>query len=237
MDIVIPHSNQSHWECNELRYCLRSLEKNFKDIGQVFVMGHKPEWLHGAIHVNIEDDPRPEKKGANIIGKIFTASHYPFLSDDFLFCSDDVLVLHPMSKDDIKHYYTYDLKGRDLTEGNKFWMECLRNTRDTLLIDGLPCYNFETHTPRIYNRALFIETMNKYDWRDTLYPSHSLYYNNTIKTPEQMPSDYRVFFNEEGADLSLIEGKSFLSYNDLGLSAKLMLKIGELFPEPSRFEK
>lgn len=236
MDVVIPLSNGSYWEDNELRYCLRSLEKNLSDLDNVYILGHCPEWTKNVVSIPIGDPYSMENKGANIINKLTLICISNGISDNFLFVSDDQVLLKPISSKDIKTYYVYDLSDFNFTGGNKFWMECLKNTRDTLMKEGKTCYSFEPHTPVIINKNKFKEVMSRYGWIETLYPTLSLYYNNIIKKPQQLPDNYRVFYNQLYADLSLMEGKTWLGYCDLGLSQGLQKKLGELFPKKSKYE-
>ena len=236
MDVIIPLSTGSYWNDSELRYCLRSLDKYFLDLGEIYLVGGKPTWIKNVNHIPIQDN-YPDNKGACIINKITILCINNRISDDFLFMSDDHCMLIPMRSKDIKPYYTYDLKNHRLNFENKLWKKCLTNLRKTLTKEGLPCYNYETHTGKIINKDKFRETMLKYDWENTLYPTHSLYFNNTVKNPEQMPGNYRIFFDREQMDVDLIRGKSWLGFSDLGLSSKLQHKLKELFPKKSRFEK
>ncbi len=237
MDVVIPFQKfNSHWEDNELRCCLRSLDKYFLDIGEVFIVGHKPEWIKGVVHVEC-DDPYPKNKGANIINKLLTAGEDKTLSSSYLFVSDDQYMLFPMRSRDIRPYYTADLKGHKLNKGNKFWMECLRNMRTAMARRGLPCYNHESHTPVIINKHKYWSTMVQHNYTDILYPTLSLYFNTILESHEKIPDNYRAKFNKEGISIDIIDSKQFLYHNDLGLSYSLQQKIRELFPKKCRFEK
>jgi len=47
-------SDESSWgDDNELRYSLRSLEKNLIGLNRIFVVGHKPKWLVGVTHIPV----------------------------------------------------------------------------------------------------------------------------------------------------------------------------------------
>jgi hypothetical protein len=237
MDVVIPLAKGgSYWQDNELRYCLRSLEKHFLDLGKVFIVGHKPRWIKNISHIAI-GDMYPDNKGASIINKLTNMCINRNVSDDFLFVSDDQYVLFPTRAKDIHTYYTYDMRGETLRKGNRMWMQCLRNARKSLLADGLPCYNYEPHTPLIINKDRYRETMLMYKWEEIQYPTLSLYFNNVLKHHEKLPNDYRAFFDQEGLDVESIHGHQFLCNTDLGLSFKLMRKLNELFPRKSSFEK
>jgi hypothetical protein len=235
-DVVIPMSNGSYWRDNELRYCLRSLEKNFIDLGKIFIVGHKPKWVKNVSHIAI-GDIYPDNKGANIIRKLTSMCVNINVSDDFLFVSDDQCVLYPHRAHDFHAYYTYNMKGLPLRKGNKMWMQCLRNARKALLADDKSCYNYEPHIPLMINKEAYREIMLKYRWEDIQYPTLSLYFNNYLKHHEKLPADCRAFFDQERMDVDIIKGKQFLGYSDLGLSFKLMQKLAELFPKKCSFER
>lgn len=236
MDVVIPHNKGSYWKCNELRYCLRSIEKNFTDLDNIYIIGYKPWWVKNVKHINV-GDIYPNNKGACIINKLISTCERK-VSDNFLFVSDDQIFLKKISSRQIEPYYLYDLNTANLRYGNKFWMKCLRNTRDTLNKKKyLPCYNYEPHTPVRINKRLFKIIMSLYDWKNVFYPTLSLYFNSYIIKHFKLPDNYRVFYDKEGADLSLIKGNTFLGYSDLGLSWQLQHKLMELFPKKSVYEK
>lgn len=236
MDVVIPHGTGSYWDCNELRYCLRSIDKNFRSLGDIYVVGYKPGWLKNVKHIDALD-LYPDNKGASIIAKVLKACNDKRVSGNFLFISDDQCFLKSMSATSIKPYYTYDLSSIRIGYSNRRWRECMVNVKRTLRKSRMPCYNYETHAPKIFNKTRFIEVMKKYDWQNIQYPTHTLYFNNNVILPKQMPDKYRIFFNAEKMDVNLIKGYSFLAYSDLGLSWQLQKKLKELFPRKSRFER
>jgi len=236
MDVVIPLKQDSIWHDNELRHCLRSIERNFLDLGKIYLIGDRPSWVTRVFHIPFPD-AYPNNKGANIISKLMEACRDPNISSDFLFVSDDQYMLQPMWPRDIKPYYVSDLRNQKLDPDQSFWMQCLFNMREAMLKDGLSCFNFEPHTPVIINKRKFWSIMLNYNWEEILYSTLSIYFNNIISKPEPMPDDYRARFNKEDIPLEIINGKKFLYHNDLGLSSELQKKIMELFPDKCRFEK
>lgn len=91
VDIVYPLSNKSVWKNNELRYSLRSLEKFAVNLGRVFVVGSKPEWLTNVVHIPMTDSFR-RNKDANIIKKV-RAAIAAGCTERFIFASDDQFLL------------------------------------------------------------------------------------------------------------------------------------------------
>lgn len=237
MDVVYPYiKDGSHWNENELRHSLRSLDKYFLNIGEVFIVGHKPSWTKGVVHIEC-DDPYPDNKGANIINKLIVACKDDQISSDFLFMSDDQYMLVPMRSKDIETYYVSNLKNQKLSKGNKFWMKCLKNMRSAMEREGLPCYNFEPHTPVIINKRKYWSTMMNYDYENTLYPTLSIYFNTVLSHHKPLPDNYRARFSKDEISLDIISGKQFLYHNDLGLSYALQQEIKRLFPKRCRFER
>jgi hypothetical protein len=72
IDVVYTLGTESSWQDNELRYSLRSLERNFPDLGRVWIVGHKPAWLTGVVHIPMADVHK-QNKDANLIDKILAA--------------------------------------------------------------------------------------------------------------------------------------------------------------------
>jgi len=236
MDVVIPHGTGSRWDCNELRYSLRSMEMYMGGMGKVFVVGHKPEWLQNVIHIDHEDK-YGRNKGANIISKIIAACKHPDLSDKFIFKSDDHYFINHIDADQISSYYLDNLKGSLFLSGDKKWNECLRRVREELTERGFPCFNYEAHTPKEMDKKAFVEIMSMYEWEDKEFPTHSLYFNTYNKKHHKVPYGFKSFYGRQKSDFAFMGKKVFMAHNDLALSQELMDIIQRMYPKKSRFEK
>jgi len=95
VDVVIPLGRGSRWNDNELRFCLRSLEKNFLDLGKVWIVGEKPEWCVGVHYLRMPDF-FTSNKDANLITKVMTACYQAKMPPRFVRCSDDEVFLRPI---------------------------------------------------------------------------------------------------------------------------------------------
>jgi hypothetical protein len=232
-DVVIPHGDGSFWQCNELRYSLRSIEKNFTNLGNVWIVGHKPKWLKNVNFIKMKDG---QNRGANIINKIMRCCEEERLTAEFVRMSDDQYFLKKVNK--IDSYYTYDMEGVrfDLRGKRKEWFMRLNNARRYLRKRGHTAYNYETHFPMLVNKFRFIEIMGGVDYESALYPTNSIYFNIANLTHKKTP-DWMAKFYKEDVPMSEIAGKTFLGHDDLGLSYALQDKLKELFPDKSGFEK
>lgn len=236
MDIVLPiKKGGSYWKDRELRYCLRSIEKYFLDLGKVYIIGYKPSWVKNVIHIS-HDDSFIDNKGANIISKLIRACKDERITDSFLFVSDDQYFLKPLHARQIHAYYNFYLN-HPYKLKNKFWRKCMSNVKRVMNKEGLPAYCYEPHTPLVINKRKYWSTMLNYNWQDNLFPTLSLYFNTIKKNHKRIPDNYRARFAKLETDLSIINDKSFLSHDDMGLSNQLQDKLKELFPEKSKFEK
>lgn len=67
MDVVIPLGSGSRWQDNELRFCLRAVEKHLKGYDRIYIVGRKPDWIQ-----NIEFIPYVEAhtRERNIMEKV-----------------------------------------------------------------------------------------------------------------------------------------------------------------------
>jgi len=55
MDIVYVLGSGSEWDDNEIRFSLRSVEKYLTGVGNVYIIGKKPNFLKDIIHRSVPD--------------------------------------------------------------------------------------------------------------------------------------------------------------------------------------
>jgi hypothetical protein len=233
MDVLIPLNIQTSWEYNEVKYCIRSLEKNLLDLDNIFIIGFLPNFLNKKIHYIPFDDPFKHNKDANIIRKVIKGISCG-ISENFIRISDDQLLLKPIYSKDIKPLYKFDLKEYNFTKVNK-WRNRLKNTRDILIKEGKTTFNYDSHIPVVYNGKFFKDIYSKYNWavEGEGYTINSLYFNN-INCENIKMIDEKIAF--ETSIEKEIENEIYLGYNNKGLTDKLKLIIENLFPDKSKYE-
>jgi len=252
--VVYPLGPGSTWDNNELRYSLRSLVANFPNLGPVFVVGHRPDWLSDeAIHIPMVD-LHSRNKDANLINKILLAIHHDAMTEHFLRLSDDQMILQPTPFEKMRPRYLHDLADRTQRwwKHNR-WKKRLRRTYGLLLKEQRPTYHYDSHIPMPIEAERFAGTMARVDYDVGIgYTINTLYYNligmkrrhklGKIKCTFEKP-----VMGEDGEPLTgqaaldaireKLEGKTFLGYNDNGLTPELKQVIMDLYPKPSRFER
>lgn len=173
----------------ELRHSIRSAKRHFKDLNNIYIVGHKPNWLNNVIHVNLSD-PYTHNKDANLINKLIRACLCPDLTQKFINMSDDYFFLKDMTADDFarptvnnKVLETMATPGKKLTK----WELRLKRTVDVLGIKGLPVNCYETHGPQLLDKTLFPQILLDYDYGEGNGMCGNTLYFNTLK------ADYKHF--------------------------------------------
>jgi len=235
-DLVIPLGRGGTVEDIELRYCLRSVEKHIKNVRNVVIVGFKPDWIKGIIHLPTEDDHAC--KETNIYRKVLLACQDPDITEDFLFFNDDHFILQDFDADNFPFFYKGDLLFvlKHLPPYNKY-STCVHKTAYKLKELGLETKNFDTHTPILYNKQKFIEVMTQHDWAPRFgYVVKSLYANQLkiegVKEPDCKMNDFPSIesFYER------IKERKVFSIGGGALCDGLKYVWDELYPIPSRWE-
>jgi hypothetical protein len=243
MDIVIPLGNGCVWgNEEELRYALRSVQKHILNVRNLYLVcneGKAPSWVKDAIVLYCNDEKGVAWKDRNIKNKIITAIDYPDLSDDFLFMNDDHFMLMDYELPNFPYYYREVdmITTINANVKNLAWMTSIKNTRDYLLYIGKSALMFDTHTPIIYNKEKFYNTVEKADWNKPFgFGIKSLYANMNDISGTYMP-DAKLFSSETDINYlkKKVQGKPCFSTSSYVVDSHREL-ITSLYPEKSRWE-
>jgi len=245
MDILYLFSGRTGSE--HLRYSLRSIEKNCKNVGKVFLVGHKPEWCKNVIEIPYDSDPALYKEN-DITKAIFHAVENSKIGNRFLISADDYFYIDPT---DLATYPVYR-KGElpDTREGKESmggwkYVQSLVNTRQILTEAGLPTDNYSQHALFYGDRKLMKKYKALFD-KAFGYEFGAVY--DTLMSALIVANDKKaVVVNRKDNKIHYIENMAYLR-NAIGDTevfstapmawengAKKLLS--ELFPEPSKYEK
>lgn len=226
MNIVIPYKDEVH-KGLELRYALRSIEKNLKWFKSVVLIGDKPDWYKGE-HIPAKD--YTGRKEFSIYSKILTACEQTEITENFLFFNDDHYLLKPLTISEIKYWHNglliHELERRI---GGRYRL-VIQNTFE-LLGNGYP-NNYDIHTPIIYNKSKFKELFQGLQKEVCI---KSVYANQAEVQSEYM-DDFKMdgdFWEDQIREK--IKDKLFLSTGTC-LCTSMVKVLGELFPNKSNFE-
>jgi len=235
VDVVYSLGSGSHWQDNELRYSLRSLVKYFPGLGNVYIIGKRPEWIRNAVHVKANDLPGTDRKEFNIMNKILIACNLPVLSRQFLFINDDHFLLQPWQT--VPFYYEKHLENTLAARKNHdAYYQSLDNTLGVLK-GRHDTKNFDIHCPIVYDKSYFPQVMAAYDWTVNFgYVIKSLYCN-TLGVKGQVMTDLKINGRHSCSKLEqLTIGRKFFSIGDSAIGPELTTYLSYLYPEKSKFE-
>ena len=234
MDVLYLLGSGSVWENNEIRFSLRSAEKNILDLGRVFIVGELPDFL-----CNVEHLAFPDMFGAkwkNAYTKTLFACKNPDLSDDFLLMNDDFFILKPIEASSYPFYYSKVVPIKNSLREARF-----QNTTG-LTASVLPkkiktFLNFAVHRPVRINKKMYLDM-----------PAPDL--NMVGFSPRAFYCNYYgcvgVGYHEQNLSPSMTEQqfeKWASEYTDISIFSQTSRNpvfqqwIQKKFPKPSRFEK
>lgn len=160
----------------ELRYSLRSIEKNWGPHGKVWIFGGCPDGLKPDRFVPVEMTMPGKWENTHRLMRIICECNE--ISEDFWFFNDDFFVMQPTSEfmpqqfngmlqntiEDVEYW----------SGGVTYWTEQLRILINWAEREGFGTVNYEVHKPMLINRRKMLAVMERYP--DVLF-TRSLYGN------------------------------------------------------------
>jgi hypothetical protein len=204
-DIIIAQANEKASNYYELRMTLRSIAQNLTGYRDIYLIGEKPSWVQGIVHIPAKDIF--QRKQLSIYRKFLIAAQTESVSDNFIRWDDDVYLLQPFNTSEIKDWHDGTLKDWTQKNINLMYRNVIKNTMK-LFPDGL---YYDIHAPRIFNKEKYRE-LEKYKWITTELLTKSTYFNGIDANPVQMrdpKSETGIFHSTNGklkpSDLRIIE--------------------------------
>lgn len=241
VDLVYVVGTGSQWNDNELRFSLRSVEKNLSGTGRIFIVGHLPDFVKGIVLIPAKDIFEPVKNAdGNMIHKLLIACNDKRLSNNFLFMNDDFIINRPNSAAAVPTFHKGDMALQpDSYWQTQFYRFRLKRTFDVLKERGLPTIQYDYHAPMLMNKKLFIDIMAGFDYaKDIGYTFRSIYGNSlklhALPVIGQKITIFKYFKLDEIKFKTM--DINFVGYNDQGLNQSLKYWLIEQFPEKCKYE-
>ena len=215
-------------DTEELKYSLRSVEKNFP-INRVWFVGGQPEGLEPDIRLKHEQVGN--SKWEMIRSSMWKAVSDERLSEDFFLFNDDFFVMEPVDTDSFRNFVDGTLERRidelHSESGMNPYTRTLFKLEQELKTMHEPTMNFDVHLPML---------LNKEQVRSTLYKCSSPQMRSAIGNINRLPfvihPDVKVYDLE-----SVPVNETYLSTNDDTFRKGNVGKyIRETFTTKSRFE-
>ena len=235
---------------DELEYSMRSVEKNYIGEKRLFVVGDEPHIPHeGVIHIKgYPQYTAHTKKGHNVtIDQYFKQKamvESDQIGDEFVIMYDDIYLLKPTTREDLMiNWARMEIDSIDdyirnpIRTGTTSYLELWRNTYEGVKMirefKGLKTYDWETHTPRFFNKEKFAEVLAKGDFVDNpkLVPAvyDGLYAENTKIITADIQSD--LWSHKPGMDFDLEFSRHYMNIYDDIIVPEFIKRMEERFGE------
>jgi hypothetical protein len=248
IDIVYPNvAHLSQWE--ELKYSLRSVEKNFRDIPyRVFIVGDMPEWADERIaHIPCPHSGKTPR--IDILYKHEAVRKSGLIGEEYIWMNDDIYFVNPVQYADfclnvargslrsaISHMNRQTIWGRD----NSITLTLLEELK-------MPSWNYAIHIPHRYEKKKVLKMIEIFNMLERPVVLEQVYYNYWFRDmrPYQASLDIgnNITFSinrpnpSSSALKSQLQVKKFMNNGEAGMSDTLKLLLKRLFPDRSIFEK
>ena len=235
IDLVYIFGRGSQWQNNELRYSLRSVQENLQWYHKVFLVGNGPNFLSDKVtqipHLDIY-----QNKQRNIMAKIYRACNDERISENFILFNDDYFMLQPTDAVNYPYYFNTNLIDASAKYFNSY-KKCIDATIKVLQAANKPLMHFDIHKPIVYNKTLFKEMCNSYDWNHPHgYIVKSMYCNHFSIVGEGA-NDLKINYPYKKETIyTMLENKGMFSVGDKGLGPDMKSFLNNLFPLKSKFE-
>lgn len=212
----------------ELRYSLRSIEKNFPH-DKVWFIGSQPKGFKP--DVAVPHQQAGANKWERIRSSLLKAAADPRLTEDFFLFNDDFFIMQPF-KGKFINYADKTLTWRIEQLREQYpWLNnygrTLVKAREELKIHGFGEINFEVHLPFLMNKQAALKSI-----LTCSSPQMRSVYGNVNSIPYIQKDDVKVYDME-----TVPEDADFISTNDETFTkGKVGEYIRQIFSEPCRYE-
>ena len=232
-------SDTGDWE---LRLSMRSFWTNYLAPTLPWIIGAIPEWIDRTkVRCLRWPDPYETCKDANLLHKAIRLACEPEISDPFILCSDDHILLRPSLPADFQLWHRGQIP-RHIPEGANRWEQRLVNTGQKLRNSGYPAKDFDAHVPYPI-RKTWVKDALQFDFATA--PGMCVF-STILNCSRQrgLPLEsQRVRAWLGGAEMkpSAIDAKlaknQFACLNPDSLdNSHIVLRMEQLFPEPAPWE-
>jgi len=230
MLIVYPNRTSRLWG-DELRYSLRALDRYYVGEVDLLIIGDIPKWLTGAEVITTSHlDTTEQTNGRNV--EMLCNMH----SGDFIWFNDDIYLLDFCSVNTFKAGCVVqnlrDVKNRLYNR----WGKLLWHTNDLLRHRSASTFNYESHSPYLFNARIMREVARQYPIFDGRALMATSYYNT--HEPEKIRDcSVRLGIYKQGQPVMQRPCHKWLNHSDRGFSKNVVEFLQNKFPKKSRWER
>jgi hypothetical protein len=239
IDLVYILTNASKWQNNEIRYSLRSVEKNLNmQIGKIFIVGYLPKFIETKEVWHIDTQDFYTNKLRNAVRKIKAACNDQRVSDRFILMNDDFFIMK--KTDEIKYWIKGTLARamRKYKAYKGYYYNAIRDTKNLLESMGIENpMDFEIHAPIIIEKKRFLDIDRKLDLESKRGLVFRSIYGNLNHIKGEIVPDVKIY-GKQANKLDNFKNYNIISTdNKIVLDSKFQKWIGRKFKDISKYEK
>lgn len=216
----------------ELRFSLRSVEKNFEH-RKVWIYGGKPEYIEPDEFVPLKQFG--STKWERVRNMIEKACENERISENFYLFNDDFFIMQPVEKFEQIHdgniyKRILNVEGRNYDKPSPYTAELRRMLRELeRAVPDAPMLNYAVHMPMLVNRKQALEVLRKFH-----SPMFRTLYGNYWHIGGIDIKDGKISRRNQTID----DSATYLSSDDTSFATSEIGKyVRTRFAERSRFEK
>jgi hypothetical protein len=240
VDIIIPLSTESIYNNDELKICLRSIDRYAEDVGRIIICTTScPTWISENVEVVNIPDSEKHLKDANIINKVLTAISAKNITGKFSFFSDDQCLLKSIKLAELPP--VFNSRGKEhFKKSSSRWYKRVYNTFSFLESKNIILtHNYESHTPQTYDANKLVNVMKGIDYRNQPGFTINTLFMGLLGVTDGIKQNEVKLTIENKKDMidNLPKDKYFCGYNDEGFNSGLRELLFKEFSEPCKYEK
>jgi len=243
--ILIPLGNGSQSDNLELRYALRSIEKNAIGAGVVYVITtSKPSWIAESeklVVVPIQDI-YGDCKDANLFNKVHeTLKRYSI--GEFVFMADDNAFANPTNIALIPPIHNHRPNSRFYEATATKWQRRVRRTLEwAKSVTGVELeHNFEAHCQALLDGRKILSNLNSFKYYPDNQEGKTIITTWRVITRSWENSEdqrkWKETYEMPCKKSDVLLEKPFVGYNDAAFLSGVREALQERFPEKSGYEK
>lgn len=240
--VVIPYCKEFA-QGKELLFALRSWQHNVRFGINMVVIGDREDWFSDEITF-IEHSRVSDNAQVDTLAKLKIAIESPEVTDRFIWTNDDIYVMNPISRAHVELPKVLGVLNPDKYKG--LYAENMERTRQLLKKNELPCLNYGTHTPMLFDKGQLVAMFERFpELEQEGYLFSSIYYNSLPYPTQPVYLEWKTDQvllpvvskqPDENIVLELLSRKVFMNNAVSGYSSWLEKFLEKCFPSPSDFE-
>lgn len=242
IDIVYPYV-AGPARGDELRFSLRSVEKNFVGTPRVWIVGDRPDWYTGNSIPHTRIRPCRHRPRFDQVAKAKKILKEKKIGEEFLWMMDDVYFVKPITLGELRKPWMrgdFNLTKLRTFHAKNNWLRAKRLTFEKLAEEGLPIDDMGAHIPYVYEKTKLRRLLRRYRLDKNPYVLNLLYCNVYATSLPQQCDTIRRRDHGKGTAQSIrdrVQSVLILNHPDEGYTPEMVEALSEMFPEPSKYER